>query len=248
MKENQLSTLLAVLLTTATSSTAALVSVSSNAVTGGNAGTVNSQIIPTALEGPLGGLGTTWNILGGYSGSGLLDSAGNGTSIGFSTNYTERRGVTGTIGLEAARTFYQDFGRGNARNVGFSGLTPGQWYNVSLISVSNSSGGTEASVGTFSTTNFTFSPNSQTIDGRNSNGGRNVSTFVQGQNTVFFKNIIADSSGEINFIADAADAGEFDANAYRLQLNGAQILRIPEPSSFGLLGLSVIGFTLRRRR
>lgn len=220
---------------------AALIQGSSLIYTGNTSG--NALIDTTAMVGPLGGgPNQTWNVIGSNSATDLLDSTGAVTTVDFATTYGESRGLGGSIDLEVARTFWQNFGKGADSTITFSGLVPGAVYDVALVSVSNSSGGTEDSIGEFSTTNTTTTVGPQAIDGST----RNVSTFVQGQNYVLFENVVVDGAGEINFLADAADAGEFDANAYRLQLNAFQLNLVPEPSSLALLGLG--GLLLARRR
>ncbi|MFK7850970.1 MAG: PEP-CTERM sorting domain-containing protein [Akkermansiaceae bacterium] len=237
---------IAAVLTASSAFAGTIIQGSSSIYTGNTSG--NALIDPTAMIGPLGGgPNQNWNVIGSNSASGLTDSTGAATGVNFAVTYGSSRGLGGSIPLEVTRTFWQNFTKGQNSTITFSGLTAGDLYNVALVSVSNSSGSTEDSIGEFSTANNTTSPSLQAIDGST----RNVSTFVLGQNYVLFENVEVDASGEIQFLADAADIGEFDTNAYRLQLNAFQLEAvvpvIPEPSSITLLGLGALAM-LRRRR
>lgn len=233
----------------AISGNAALVSVTTDAVTGGNAASVTTARNDNAgnLVGPAGDSpGSTWNIISGYSATNLLDSTGASTSIGYTTTFSERRGTTLSSGdLEIARTYMQDFGKGGSNTITINGLMSGSLYNVWLVSVSNSGTPTENYRGDFITANPTSSSSTQTVNA----SPRNVTTFVAGQNFALFENVVADVNGEISFEADAAnlDGQPNTGDEYRFGLNGFQILEVPEPSTALLGGIGAL-MLLRRRR
>ena len=232
----------AVLIAAATfvgSASAALVSVTTDAVTGGNAATETTNRNTNAgnLAGPAGDApGSTWNIISGYSANDLTDSTGAPTTIDYTTTYSERRAIgLGAGQFELARIYMQDFGRSGTNNLTISGLANGGLYDVWLVSVSNSGSGVEFYQGDVVTANTTSSASSQNI----SSSPRNVTTFVAGQNFVQFENVEADGGGEISFDLVATDG-------FRFGLNGFQIEAVPEPSSLALLGLG--GLLIARRR
>ena len=236
-------------LTAAPFANAALVSVTTDAVTGGNAAAITTERIANAgnLTGPAGDTaGSTWNIISGYSGSSLLDSAGITTGIGYTTSFTERRGISvDSAGgdLEIARTYMQDFGKGGTNTITINGLDIGGTYDLWLVSVANSGAGTEYYRGDYITSNVTSSPSTQSIV----SSPRNITTFVAGQNFVLFDDIVADINGMIIITAAAANLTEAPGDEYRFGLNGFQIEQVPEPSSLALLGLGGL-MMLRRRR
>ena len=82
-----------------------------------------------------------------------------------------------------------NFGKGvDNTNVTISGLQPGGFYKVWLVTLRNQpfgSDGTEQYVGWWSTTNATTSSSSQLVDARGA--VINTSTFVDGYNYVRFE-------------------------------------------------------------
>ncbi|MFK7911566.1 MAG: PEP-CTERM sorting domain-containing protein [Akkermansiaceae bacterium] len=254
MKLNSIIGIIVIAVTSAVTETnaATMISLRGNAVTGGNAGTVNSNLNASALVGPAGGLGTTWNLATDFTVTNMLDSTGAATGINFTTTHSERRGKSSLSSgeLEIARSYMQFFGKGDDVTVTFSGFAPGSTHDIWLVSLAPGDG-TEGARGTWSTTNTTTSASSQILDG----SVRNATTFVAGQNFTYFQNVQATAGGEIVFFGDAYDGdnGISEPNAtqdneHRLQLNGFQIVAIPEPSSIALLGLGGLALILRRRR
>ncbi|MFK7910735.1 MAG: PEP-CTERM sorting domain-containing protein [Akkermansiaceae bacterium] len=236
------------LIVTTSSASAALVSVTTDASTGGNAATETANRTTNSgnLTGPAGDApGSTWNIISGFSGTGLLDSTGASTGIGYTTTFSERRAISITApDLELARIYMQDFGKGGSNTITINGLDIGGTYDLWLVSVSNSGAGTEYYRGDFITSNTTSSPSTQSII----SSPRNISTFVAGQNFVLFDDIVADINGEITITADAADLTGSSGDEFRFGLNGFQIEQVPEPSTTALLGLGGLALILRRRK
>ncbi len=191
-----------------------------------------------SLEGPAGGLGTTWNQYAANSSSGVvLDSAGEPTTVTVATNFAEGRGDGTGPSLTMLRATLTDFGRGLSRTVTLNGLEPGGSYDVWLVSHRHQAGTLERQKGTWSTANPTAFPGlaSQVVDG--TDGALNGSSFVSGVNFALFQSVEADSEGVITFSGKgAAVADGFDDN-YRLHLNGLQIAPAapvvpPEPLEF----------------
>jgi hypothetical protein len=200
--------------------------------------------VESTLEGPAGGLGTSWNQYAANSSSGtMVDATGAATTAQVSTNFSEGRYDGDGADLTMLRATLTDFGRGQSRTVTISGLDEGGLYSVWLVSHRHQGTARERQKGTWTSVNNTTSSSSQLVDG--TNGALNGSTFVAGVNYALFENVEADASGQIVFNGKAATIADGFDDDYRLHLNGIQI--IPEPSTallgaFGLLAL------LRRRR
>jgi len=184
------------------------------------------------LEGPAGGLGETWNQFNTKSASGLLDSTGAATSVGFVNNVGSgwlRSGGDLTM-LLAERAL---FGKGGDTTHTINGLTAGGLYNVWIASSVTNAYDPEAGHGEWSTSNPTSTAGVQAI----SNFDLNANTWEYGNNYVLFKNVEADTNGEITFLGDATDAGEIESGlAYRLGLSGFQIETVDMTAPTALAG------------
>jgi hypothetical protein len=204
----------------------------------------------SALSGPAGGLGTTWNQFQGQNSPGtLVTSTGAATSVTFSSTY----GLTGTfdspvIDLPMLRGSMTEFGKNVNATVTINGLASGGLYDIWLVSLRNQpfgGDGTEQYYGTWSTTNATASSSSQLLDAVDPI--INTSTFVAGYNYVLFEDVVATVGGTIVFTSNPGDPGEVSALGNRLGLNGLQINQVPEPGSLALIALGGL-LGLRRRR
>ena len=208
------------------------INVNFNGWTAGSAGTTE---VESTLVGPAGGLGTRWNQFTNASSVGtLLDTNGATTSVAFATTASEGR-AWGSPTLKMLHSGATHFGKGQDMTLTITGLTPASRYNVWLASHANNSTLVERARGTWSTTNSTTSPSAQVIDGVTILNG---TTWQAGSNYVQFANVVADGAGKIFFLGDAADVGDFDTNAYRLPLNGFQIVQQPPLAPAAPTGLT----------
>ena len=141
------------------------------------------------LVGPAGGLGTRWNQVLGKSASGLLDSNGVPSSVGFTTNAGSLDPwENGQLKLLLAAAFM--FGSPASANLVISGLTPGHSYDLYIASGYPNENGSQ---GRFTTTNATSNGKIQMLDnGVRGGSGGNLMTWAQGVNYVLFQNIVPD--------------------------------------------------------
>jgi hypothetical protein len=190
----------------------------------------------SGLAGPVGGLGLTWNQCVGNAGltqTGLLDSNGTATTVGFtcdaSSVYTwldpELKLLTGSA---------FNFIRNTPMNVVISGLTPGKKYTLYLASyVPNESG----SRNVYTTPNVTTSGSTQLVD----NGGpQGVSDrWLRGANYTRFENIQPDATNCIKLSLVSGSPSE------RAHLSGFQLVENPaaatSPYATWLAGFSFAG-------
>lgn len=197
----------------------------------------------TSLQGVVGGVGETWNLMNGTS-TDLVDSAGGTSTIDISgLSGGQNEGLAGSIFFHNSNKF----AKGDNQTIAISGLEISGVYDIYIYALSHaaSSWGTtsvERAAGAFTTTNVSGNGTSQSLD--NGISGTNSTTFTAGSNYVLFQSIVADGSGNISIVADALDG----ANATRLHVNGLQIVSIPETSSAALLGLGAFALILRRRK
>jgi hypothetical protein len=210
-----------------------LLSVNFNGFTGGTPGPAQDA---NTLEGPAGGLGTSWNQYADEDSTGVMvDSTGAATTVQVLTNFSEGRYDGTGPGLTMLRATLTNFGKGLSSTVTISGLEPNGSYNVWLVSHRHQSAAAERQAGIWSTTHATSSPGSQIVDGRA--GALNGATFVAGINHALFQSVVANESGVILFTgAGGTTANGFDTS-YRMHLNGIQIAPAvpplpPEPLEF----------------
>ena len=199
----------------------------------------------STLEGPAGGLGTSWNQYVANSSSGIMvDSTGADTTVTVATNFTEGRYDGTGPDLTMLRATLVDFAKGVAsRTVTISGLEADGIYDIWLVSHRHQGTAAERQKGTWTAVNSTTSTVTQLVDG--TEGALNGATFVTGVNYALFENVVADGSGQIAFDGKGATIADgYDAD-YRLHLNGIQI--IPEPGTLGFLGIAAGLMALRRR-
>ena len=211
----------------------------------------NTNVIPAAsLVGPAGGLGQTWNQRStSTSVTPLLDALGNATTIGYTTTNLGGPDTWGNPALGILRDGLRNFNTapGNTQQLVINGLTPGDLFDVYLVSANMLSGtgaNAQRSNGQWSTTNAAATVGAQSA---NNTLSLNGTTFVQGNNYVFFDNVVVNPAGQMIFNGFSINqAPTFDN---RLPLNGFQLVSvIPEPATATLGLLSVAGLMLRRRR
>jgi hypothetical protein len=188
--------------------------------------------VESGLVGPAGGLLMSWNQYAGADSTGVvLDSVGEATTVTIDTNFGFTALDTPVIDLTMLRGSMTEFGKGiDDRNVTISGLDPGGFYNIWLVTLRNQpfgSDGTEQYVGWWSTTNATLSPGSQLVDARGA--VINTTTFVDGYNYVRFETVEANESGQIVFTGTAGPLLDGSNNNHRLGLNGVQIEETEPP-------------------
>lgn len=139
------------------------------------------------LQGPAGGMATTWNARGLQDGV-LKDSSGNNTGVNFTA------AGTGPCGdwwcdLDLLSCGLYDEGGGSLPLV-ITGLDSAKTYNLYLAS----SWGDKESYTSFWSSNKTDTPSPQTADNR---VFRNGSAWVCGMNYVLFQNMLPDGVGQI---------------------------------------------------
>jgi hypothetical protein len=171
----------------------------------------------TGLDGPAGGAGEIWNQQLGNAGltaSGLLDSTGAATSVGFTCN-ASNVGAWGepALGMLAGGVFQWTWN--TSCQVVISGLTPGKKYAIYLASFHpNELGGRTL----FSTANASATAGTQVADNLGPNG--NSSVWVRGVNYVRFDEVEPDSANRITVNA-VGDSGTDQKRAY---ISGFQLL------------------------
>lgn len=174
---------------------------------------------PSLLVGPAGGSGETWNQPVSPSGSGLLDSVGTATSVGWSN--TDMGGIDnwGNPGLKMIRSGMRNFATGTSQQFVINGLTVGAYYNVWLASANPDAG--QKSKGEWTITNTTTTLGSQAVD---NTINHNTSTWETGNNYVFFANVEVNGSGTI--VLNGVSAA-----SYRLPVNGFQLVPTTLPAT-----------------
>jgi len=169
------------------------------------------------LAGPAGNLGATWNQVIGQpplTASGLLDSAGAATTVGFTCD-ASNVDTWGEPALRLLKSGAFQWNWDDAYHLVLSGLTPRRPYSLYLASFHpNELGGRSV----FSTANATTTVGTQIADTGGPDG--NASTWVSGVNCVWFDNIVPDANNQIT-ITIVGDSG---TNAKRAYLNGFQLV------------------------
>ena len=172
----------------------------------------------SGVTGPVGGLGMTWNECIGTAGltkTGLLNSNGAATSVGFTCNATNVFSwLNPDLKLLTSSAF--NFSMNTPLTAVISGLTPGKKYTLYLASyVPNERG----SRNVFTTTNVTTSGSTQLID----NGGPmgKSDRWLRGVNYTKFENIQPDAANCINLSLISGSASQ------RAHLSGFQLIENP---------------------
>ena len=154
----------------------------------------------------------------------MVDSVGTTTGISCKLHFPSND-PWGAPALEMLKTGLYNSGDPNYGQCEINGLTPGHTYNLYIASARINDN--ERSKGTFRTTN---TADNQTADvdcssgyGSNSGGPRNGVTWVEGNNYVAFRNVVADSNGKILFTAN-------ENCAPHLLLNGFQLVAAAAPT------------------
>ena len=222
---------------------AALVNVNFEKFTPGGPGTPATE---SQLEGPGGGLGTSWNQYAANSSSGtVVDSTGANTTVTVTTNFSEGRFGNTTTDLDVFHSTLTDFGRGQNRTVTVGGLSPSALYDVWVIAYRDSGTAVERLGGYWTSVNTTTSTSTQLLSSVDT---RNGTSFQDGVNYLLFENVEADGGGNIVFTGKGGEATDPDFTAdVRLGLSGLQINQVPEPSAVALFGIGGL-LVLRRRR
>ena len=187
----------------------------------------------SGLAGPVGGTGMTWNECIGIAGltkTGLLNSNGTATSVGFTCNATSVFSwLNPDLKLLTGSAF--NFDVNTPMTAVISGLTPGKKYTLYLASyVPNELG----SRNVFTTTNVTTSGSTQLID----NGGPmgKSDRWLRGVNYTKFENMQPDAANCINLSLISGSASQ------RAHLSGFQLIEnpavAPSPYAAWLAGFS----------
>ncbi|MCX6877135.1 MAG: hypothetical protein NTW21_25495 [Verrucomicrobia bacterium] len=180
----------------------------------------------TGLGGPAGGSGQTWNQLNTASANGLLDYAGNISTLGFTLSNPGYFGSWGGPSLSLLTGAYFLGGPTSFKLV-LTGLNPVKTYDLYLPSYSAYGDGMWNM--SFTTSNTTPTASPQMVV-----GSGNGSTWVEGDNYAHFSSVVPDATGQITVSMSGMGAYEF--------LNGFQILQtgaVPPQAdilTFGLPG------------
>jgi hypothetical protein len=172
----------------------------------------------STLVGPAGGLGQTWNQPTTSTGSGLIDSVGTSTSIGWSNTDMSDINNWGNPSLNVLRSGMSNFFKGTTQQFVINGLSPNSYYNVWIASQQPN---TEKAKGVWTTTNITSTVGGQPIDATVT---QNTSTWEAGNNYVYFDHVMVPASGQI--VLNGVSAAD-----YRLPVNGFQLVPTTAPAN-----------------
>jgi hypothetical protein len=192
----------------------------------------NDNTLRTGLVGPAGGLGETWNQRSLSSESGLLDSVGLPSTVGFTCSGTGGWGLGESADFDPTLWMLKqgfanfDANSPNTQQLVITGLDSAKTYDLyiaSAILITTNQRGR----GEWSTTNTTSSAATQAVDNR---ADQNSTTWVRGNNYVLFEDVVPDGSGRITVNGFAIT--EQPAYDIRLPLNGFQLVE-SVPGGFG---------------
>ena len=203
----------------------------------GGAGTMVTVVMdarhPATINSPLSGpAGSTthWNIPNppltdngqDANGTNLVDTAGVATTVGFKF-HMPGNDPWGSPTLQMLATGLFNSGWSDWGQCEITGLTADNTYTLFIASARINDN--ERSKGTFRTTN---TADNQTADvdcssgyGSNSGGPRNGDTWVEGNNYVVFRNVVADTNGKILFTANENCAPHLVINGFQLVAAGS---------------------------
>jgi PA14 domain/Bacterial TSP3 repeat len=180
---------------------------------------VNVNIDDTArifLAGPVGGLGIAWNQCIGTAGltkTGLLNSNGVATTVGFTCN-ASNVGSWLSPDVKALTGSAFNFSPFNSPMLAvISGLTPGKKYSLYLCSYVPNSGGSR---NVFTTSNVTTNGSTQLVDNEGPNG--RCDRWLRGVNYTKFENIEPDSTNCIKLTLTSG------SNYQRAHLSAFQLI------------------------
>lgn len=185
--------------------------------------------------------GSTWNR-GSTSGTNLIDSDGNATTVDF-TLLDTRSGGSGPADnawMEALNGYrYKNVGAGTPATIVFDGLTQGASYDIYFILQGNNNEGGLVSM-TAGANPFPASAISLGTEGRTASQGGPASAYIEGVN--FATQSFVATGTSATFSLDDNGVSNFMA------LAGVQIVEvIPEPASLVMLGLGSLLIAVRRR-
>jgi len=194
----------------------------------------------TQATGPavIGSAGDQWNEIDGDPGSGsgiaLNDSLGNATSVQLSYSSISAIISANTSPTNPDQPLMHDYLYSDSAGiqVGLSGLTPNQAYQLILfVSSDDASNGSRAVTGNANGVNFAAT------------GDPQAGVFVNGGNYAGIASVAADASGNLAISVNEPASGNSDNE---VDVNGLQLQPVPEPAS--LTALAVGALFLRRRK
>lgn len=223
-----------------TAALAAVINV--NIATGGGNNHVGVTLDGTAYAAsvsPASYTGTTWNDIGGdVSGTALLDSDGNPTTVDVSADNGGNSAFFGwgnpnvtTDVLENYTAVHNGFGGAlvGPATITISGLAANGAYDLHFVSLGDDAGQGGS---------FTIGGDTKTAAATDASN----SVLTEGDNFVSFTNVLADGTGEVSVTWTTLTGSGFGV------LNGFQIVEVPEPASLALIGGGLLALASRRRR
>ena len=197
--------------------------------------------------GVLAPVGSTWNVIAGTSGSGLLDTEGKATGVGFvGDGFSTGDNVAGTVNdlIDDSRVGQNPTGVTSPGGVSrffaltITGLTVAEKHDLVLYGAQNFGHGRGTVWTVYS--GATYGP---TV----SMGTSDASDFTNGgfvENSTYIRlQVCTDENGSLRIFGDNEDTDPRYINT--AFLNGFEIQQVPEPTA---LGLGALGLLLLRRR